>query len=29
MQEQNVKNHAQMVPGFHYLTFGAIVAPKV
>jgi len=26
MQEQNVKNHAQMVPGFHYLTFGAIFA---
>jgi hypothetical protein len=26
MQEQNVKNHPQMVPGFHYVTFGAIVA---
>lgn len=26
MKEQNFKNHAQMVPGFHYLTFGAIVA---
>ncbi len=25
MQEQNFKNHPQMVPGFHYLTFGAIV----
>jgi len=21
MQEQNYKNHAQMVPGFHYVTF--------
>ena len=26
MQEQNVKNHPQMVPGFHYVTFGAIFA---
>ena len=26
MKAQNFKNHAQMVPGFHYLTFGAIVA---
>ncbi len=26
MQEQNFKNHPQMVPGYHYLTFGAIVA---
>lgn len=26
MKEQNYKNHAQMVPGFHYLTFGAIFA---
>ncbi len=26
MKEQNFNNHAQMVPGFHYLTFGAIVA---
>jgi hypothetical protein len=26
MQEQNFKNHPQMVPGFHYLTFGAIIA---
>jgi len=26
MKEQNFKNHAQMVPGFHYLTFGAIVS---
>ncbi len=26
MKEQNFKNHAQMVPGFHYLTFGAILA---
>ena len=26
MQEQNVKNHPQMVPGFHYLTFVAIFA---
>ncbi|MBP6000291.1 MAG: hypothetical protein KA534_07555 [Sediminibacterium sp.] len=26
MKEQNFKNHAQMDPGFHYLTFGAIVA---
>lgn len=26
MNEQNFKNHAQMVPGFHYLTFGAIIA---
>ena len=26
MQEQNFKNHPQMVPGFHYLTFGAIFA---
>ena len=26
MKEQNFKNHAQMVPGFHYLTFGGIIA---
>lgn len=26
MKAQNFKNHAQMVPGFHYLTFGAILA---
>lgn len=26
MKEQNFKNHAQMVPGFHYVTFGAIIA---
>jgi type IV secretory pathway TraG/TraD family ATPase VirD4 len=26
MQEQNYKNHAQMVPGFHYLTFGLLFA---
>lgn len=26
MQAQNFKNHAQMVPGFHYVTFGAILA---
>ena len=26
MQEQNFKNHPQMVPGYHYLTFGAIIA---
>jgi Family of unknown function (DUF6526) len=26
MKEQNFSNHAQMVPGFHYLTFGGIVA---
>lgn len=26
MKTQNFKNHAQMVPGFHYLTFGAILA---
>lgn len=26
MKTQNFKNHAQMVPGFHYLTFGAIIA---
>ena len=26
MKEQNYKNHAQMVPGFHYLTFGGIIA---
>ena len=24
MKEQNFNNHAQMVPGFHYLTFGGI-----
>ena len=26
MQEQNFKNHAQMVPGYHYVTFAAIIA---
>jgi hypothetical protein len=26
MKEQNFKNHSQMVPGFHYLTFGGIIA---
>lgn len=26
MQEQNFKNHPQMVPGFHYVTFAAIIA---
>ena len=26
MKEQNFNNHAQMVPGFHYLTFGGIIA---
>ena len=26
MKEQNINNHAQMVPGFHYLTFGGIIA---
>jgi type IV secretory pathway TraG/TraD family ATPase VirD4 len=26
MQEQNFKNHAQMVPGFHYVTFGLLFA---
>ncbi len=26
MKEQNFKNHAQMVPGFHYVTFGGIIA---
>ena len=26
MKEQNFKNHAQMVPGYHYLTLGAILA---
>jgi hypothetical protein len=26
MTTQNFKNHAQMVPGFHYLTFGCIFA---
>ncbi|MFM7721243.1 MAG: DUF6526 family protein [Sediminibacterium sp.] len=26
MKEQNYNNHAQMVPGFHYLTFGGIIA---
>ena len=26
MKEQNFSNHAQMVPGFHYLTFGGIFA---
>jgi len=25
MQEQNFKNHAKMVPGFHYLTLPAIL----
>lgn len=25
MKEQNFNNHAQMVPGFHYLTFGGII----
>ncbi len=25
MQNQNVKNHAQMVPGFHYVTLGLIL----
>jgi hypothetical protein len=26
MKEQKFSNHAQMVPGFHYLTFGGIIA---
>jgi hypothetical protein len=26
MKEQNFNNHAQMVPGFHYLTFSGIIA---
>lgn len=26
MQEQNFKNHPQMVPGYHYVTFAAIIA---
>ena len=26
MKDQNFNNHAQMVPGFHYLTFGGIIA---
>ena len=26
MKEQNFNNHAQMVPGFHYLTFCGIIA---
>jgi hypothetical protein len=26
MKEQKFKNHAQMGPGFHYLTFGGIIA---
>ena len=26
MQEQNFKNHTQMVTGFHYITFGTIFA---
>ena len=26
MQEQNYKNHAQMVPGFHYVTFTLVFA---
>lgn len=26
MQSQNFKNHAQMVPGFHYGAFGLIIA---
>lgn len=26
MQEQNYKNHPQMVPGFHYVTFGLLFA---
>lgn len=26
MKEQNYKNHAQMVPGFHYLTFTLLFA---
>ena len=26
MKEQNFSNHARMVPGFHYLTFGGIIA---
>ncbi len=26
MKEQNFSNHAQMVPGFHFLTFGGIIA---
>ena len=26
MKEQNFSNHAQIVPGFHYLTFGGIIA---
>jgi hypothetical protein len=26
MKEQNYKNHAQMVPGFHYATFALLIA---
>ncbi|MFM6994467.1 MAG: DUF6526 family protein [Sediminibacterium sp.] len=26
MKEQDFKNHARMVPGFHYVTFGGIFA---
>lgn len=26
MNEQNYKNHAQMVPGFHYVTFTLVIA---
>ena len=26
MNEQNYKNHPQMVPGFHYVTFGLLFA---
>ncbi len=26
MNEQNYKNHAKMVPGFHYVTFGLLFA---
>jgi len=26
MKEQNFNNHAQMVPGYHYLAFGGIIA---
>ena len=26
MQEQNYKNHPQIVPGFHYVTFGLLFA---
>jgi hypothetical protein len=26
MKEQNFNNHAQMVPGYHYLTFSGIIA---